>query len=265
MKITALVENESKCELKSVHGLSLYIETKKHKILFDLGPDDTLFENAKMRGIDLGVVDIVIISHGHSDHGGALEKFLELNFIAKIYVQKRAFEPYYSKSSSSKMYYIGLDEKYKNHPQVVLVDGDYEIDDELLLFTVKNRDKYYSNANDNLYAQKGKDEFEHEQNLIIREEKSALIMGCGHMGVVNIMEKADKYNPAVCVGGYHLHSPSGKNSASTELLNAIAMELKKYTQTAFYTCHCTGMEEFNYLSGKLSNLYYLHCGESIEV
>ncbi|GAA0797951.1 hypothetical protein GCM10008910_21560 [Faecalicatena orotica] len=47
MKITALVENESKCELKSKHGLSLYIETQKHKILFDIGPDRTLFENAK--------------------------------------------------------------------------------------------------------------------------------------------------------------------------------------------------------------------------
>ncbi|WP_242831347.1 hypothetical protein [Desulfitobacterium dehalogenans] len=53
MKITALVENQTKCELKAKHGLSLYIETQKHKILFDLGPDNTLFDNAKTRGIDL--------------------------------------------------------------------------------------------------------------------------------------------------------------------------------------------------------------------
>ena len=42
MKITALVENKSSCELAAVHGLSLYIETDRHKLLFDLGPDDTL-------------------------------------------------------------------------------------------------------------------------------------------------------------------------------------------------------------------------------
>lgn len=39
MKVTVLVENTSACELEATHGLSLYIETKKHKLLFDLGPD----------------------------------------------------------------------------------------------------------------------------------------------------------------------------------------------------------------------------------
>ena len=38
MIITALVENTTKSELKAKHGLSLYIETQKHKMLFDLGP-----------------------------------------------------------------------------------------------------------------------------------------------------------------------------------------------------------------------------------
>ena len=36
MKITALVENRSNCELKAVHGLSLYIETERHRLLFTL-------------------------------------------------------------------------------------------------------------------------------------------------------------------------------------------------------------------------------------
>lgn len=53
MKIISLVENTTKSELKAKHGLSLYIETKKHKILFDLGPDKTLFENAVKRNIDI--------------------------------------------------------------------------------------------------------------------------------------------------------------------------------------------------------------------
>lgn len=83
MKIISLVENTTKSELKAKHGLSLYIETKKHKILFDLGPDKTLFENAVKRNIDISKVDTVIISHGHIDHGGALKSFLEVNSSAK--------------------------------------------------------------------------------------------------------------------------------------------------------------------------------------
>lgn len=65
--------------------------------MFDLGSDETLFENASKRNIDLSKVDIVIISHGHVDHGGVLHKFLNINSTAKIYVQKKAFEPHYSK------------------------------------------------------------------------------------------------------------------------------------------------------------------------
>ena len=53
MRITALVENTSHCELKGVHGLSLYVETAGHRLLFDLGSDRTLLENAAKRGIDL--------------------------------------------------------------------------------------------------------------------------------------------------------------------------------------------------------------------
>lgn len=86
MKITSLVENISQCELKAKHGLSLYIETKEHKLLFDVGPDGTLFDNARKRGIDLAQIDTVIISHGHLDHAGALRDFLKLNTKAKVYI-----------------------------------------------------------------------------------------------------------------------------------------------------------------------------------
>ena len=42
MKITALLENTTRdTALTPKHGLSIYIETPKHKVLFDLGPDDT--------------------------------------------------------------------------------------------------------------------------------------------------------------------------------------------------------------------------------
>ena len=53
MKIISLVENRTKSDCMAKHGLSLYIETKTHKILFDLGPDNTLFDNAVRRNIDI--------------------------------------------------------------------------------------------------------------------------------------------------------------------------------------------------------------------
>lgn len=264
MKITALVENKSNCELTPVHGLALYIETERHKLLFDLGPDNTLVKNAEKRGIDLGQVDTVVISHGHFDHGGAMAAFLEVNHTAKIYVQRRAFEKHFSKSLGFIKVQVGLDRKLMEHPQVALVDGEYRIDEELLLFTVADTSKCHSTANDTLYDENGRDQFAHEQNLVVFGEKNALIMGCGHCGVVNILEQARKYRPCVCVGGYHLIVPVTKRSVPREILEEISGELKRYDMD-FYTCHCTGEEAFQYLAGRVPRMRYLSCGESIEV
>lgn len=264
MKITALVENKSHCSLKPTHGLSLYVETKEHKLLFDLGPDDTLLKNAEKQGVELGQVDIVIISHGHFDHGGAMAAFLGINHRAKIYIQRRAFEKHYSKSLGFIKAPIGLDRKLMEHPQVVLVDGEYRIDEELLLFTAAETKKFHSPANDTLYDENGLDQFAHEQDLMIFGEKKVLIMGCGHCGVVNILERAKEYAPQICVGGYHLMIPATKRSVPEEILEGIAGELSKYDMD-FFTCHCTGEAAYQFLSKKVSRMRYLSCGESIDV
>lgn len=76
MIITTLVENTTiSKEYKKKHGLCLHIKTREHSILFDVGPDDTFIKNTRKLNIDISDVDIVIISHGHNDHGGGLELF----------------------------------------------------------------------------------------------------------------------------------------------------------------------------------------------
>lgn len=84
-KITTLVEN---CvygrKLQAEHGLSLYIETAEHKLLFDTGASDLFISNARLLHIDLREVDYLILSHGHSDHTGGLRHFLELNTLQQL-------------------------------------------------------------------------------------------------------------------------------------------------------------------------------------
>ena len=59
MKITTLLENTSaRPELSAEHGLSLYIETAEHRILFDMGQTALFSHNASVLGIDLAAVDI---------------------------------------------------------------------------------------------------------------------------------------------------------------------------------------------------------------
>ncbi len=264
MKITTLVENQSNCDLKPTHGLSLYIETKKHKLLFDLGPDRILFENARKKGIRLEEVDTVVISHGHMDHGGALGHFLEINHKAKIYVQRKAFDPHYSKFLCFSIP-VGLDGKWKESGQVVLLDGDYTVDEELQLFVVPETGKCFSPANVKLFSKNGRDDFLHEHNLLISEKEKVLIMGCGHAGVVNILEKVKDEKPGYCIGGYHLMNPVLGKMVPETMLGDIAAELEKYPGMHFYTCHCTGKRAYEYLRSRVTDMNYLSCGETLTI
>lgn len=261
MRICSLVENTSNCGMRTAHGLSFYIETKNHRVLFDVGQDETIFENARKMNIQLEDVDIVVISHGHYDHGGALEKFLEINQTAKVYIQRKAFEPHFSERPEG-LKYIGLEPKLMDHPQIFfLLDGDYQIDQELSLFTVSDAKHHLSEANNVLYDENGLDQFEHEQNLEVNCDKKVLILGCGHCGIINILEKAGNYIPDVCIGGFHLSIPHLKRTVSESQLEEVACKLLEYHDTQFYTCHCTGIDAFVYLIEKCSNVHYLACGD----
>ncbi|PIP36079.1 MAG: hypothetical protein COS92_00170 [Desulfobacterales bacterium CG07_land_8_20_14_0_80_52_14] len=71
-RIITLVENTvpKGKGLIGEHGLSFFIEAGDRKILFDTGQGFALVKNAEVLGIDLSVVDVVVLSHGHYDHTG---------------------------------------------------------------------------------------------------------------------------------------------------------------------------------------------------
>lgn len=61
IKVVTLVENTTVSSLYNCkHGLSLYIETENHKILFDVGPNELFYENAQRLNINIGEVDILL-------------------------------------------------------------------------------------------------------------------------------------------------------------------------------------------------------------
>ncbi len=76
MIIKMLAENTAASgEFACEHGLSLHIETKGHRLLFDVGASGLFLENARKMGVVISDVDTLVISHGHYDHGGGLGAF----------------------------------------------------------------------------------------------------------------------------------------------------------------------------------------------
>ena len=84
--------------LETEHGLSILLETERHRILLDTGASDVFIRNAEKTSLDLSTVDYVFISHGHSDHAGGLKHFVKMNDKAKIIVSPDALKgKFYSK------------------------------------------------------------------------------------------------------------------------------------------------------------------------
>ena len=271
VKIITIVENTTKdAALKPKHGLCIYIKTLKHKVLFDLGPDDTYLYNAQKLGIDLAEIDAVVLSHGHKDHGGGLASFLKVNNKAKIFLHRQAFEPYYIKIWFAKIF-IGLNKDLAGNERFVLVDDTMRIDDNLFLFA--DVDGHFDTKSNRVMLKKTpdgftRDDFAHELNLIVTTEgQEALFSGCSHRGIANILNTAHKYRPAIhaVFGGFHLYNPATKATEPAEVAQRLAKELSA-REAVFYTGHCTGTKAFKIMRGLMGGqLQYLSTGSMIEL
>lgn len=240
MKITVLLENTA-CspEFVSAHGLSLLLETQEKKVLFDMGPDASFADNAEKLGVDLTQVDFAVLSHGHYDHGGGLQTFLEINDKAPVYINKNAFGLHYHGQEK----YIGLDPNLIGSKRFCYVDDVLALSDTMTLFSCNDKKLRFKINPYGLTMRKENvfypENFIHEQYLLVQEgERRILISGCSHKGILNL---AAWFKPDVLVGGFHF-----MKETNPVFLQEAAKELLSYP-TVYYTGHCTGQEQYQTL------------------
>lgn len=268
MKIVTLVENTCGYEgCIAEHGLSIYIETEKHKLLLDTGQTDAVVKNAEVLGVDLSLVDTVILSHGHYDHSGGILPFSQINHTAQIIMQRKATESHFNGER-----YIGIDKAILDLPNVRLIDGDVQLDDELFLFSGITGRRCYPQGNFKLSRmetrEKVPDDFAHEQCLVIKQDgKYWLLSGCSHNGILNIL---DRYReifgnaPDYVVTGFHMMKKDGEHTEDEKaIIIQTAQELLRL-DTFFYSGHCTGIPAFDLMKDIMGDqLIALHSGEQL--
>ncbi|MCI8294670.1 MAG: MBL fold metallo-hydrolase [Lachnospiraceae bacterium] len=282
MQITALVDNISyEQDLGAEHGLSLYIETGAHKILFDMGQTELFAENAEKLGIDLADVDMAVLSHGHYDHGGGLRRFLQINQKAPVYLSRYAFNLLYH----GPVKYIGLDQSIREEVtrtgRLRYTPEQMGIGERLTLYSCNDRKRISpldsagleveirgERSSDDLckgervpddlcMGERVPDDFCHEQYLLVEEEgRRILFSGCSHKGIFNIVEWL---RPDVLIGGFHF-----SKLPLDDTLAGYAQRLDR-TGTVFYTGHCTGKAQFDFMKGYMGKLHYLSVGQRIQV
>lgn len=256
MKVVTLLENDSpRKDLKSAHGLSMYIEANNHKILFDLGPNNYYLKNAKTLGIDLSQVDILIISHGHFDHGKGLDKFLKINKKATVYLSTAVFEKHL-KFSKGLYLPIGI-KKPKSLERIHYINLDEKISDGIKLYSNVEYIKQLIGDNSLMRELDGAyvpDNFDHEIYLVINEGKhKVLFSGCSHKGISNIIKSIqtrEQANFTHVLGGFHLSHYDNQDAVQASYLETLGDELLQ-NKAQYFSCHCTGKDAFSDLKKQM--------------
>jgi len=241
MRVTILVDNlAERGRLLAEHGFALHIETSAKRILFDTGASGTaLVHNAQRLGIDLSLVDELVLSHGHSDHTGGLGAFLALNSRASIRMSPAGWVPKYKGREA----YIGLPlarEAYEE--RVVPVEQPLWIAADVRVMTAAPILDQTDTHFEGMYVKEGQlfkqDEFQDELSLLIENaEYYGVVSACSHRGITNILEEATRLAgeaPAVVIAGMHLRQ------SSPEQIDPIVEGLASRGLVQFHSAHCSG-------------------------
>ncbi|MCI9121300.1 MAG: MBL fold metallo-hydrolase [Oscillibacter sp.] len=262
MKVITLLENTA-CgtHLTAARGLSLYVETKSHNILFDMGPGPEFLRNAAALGASIPAVDTAILSHGHSDHGGGLSAFCEENRQANIYLRQAALGAYYAVLPGQDPGYIGLPTGLERFQDRFVFTGEtHRLDEGILLFSGVEDDPSLRAKAPKLQEKTAggfrPDDFAHEQHLLVEEDGRALLLtGCGHLGILNTLRAAQAHLgrlPDVVCGGFHLFELAPGSRDAEDLIARTAACLAQ-GNTVYYTGHCTGEWAYSQLKAHLGD------------
>jgi 7,8-dihydropterin-6-yl-methyl-4-(beta-D-ribofuranosyl)aminobenzene 5'-phosphate synthase len=188
-------------------GFSCLVEGTAKTILFDTGTQpEVFFRNVEALDVDLGKVDLVVISHEHGDHTGSLARVLE---------QHRGLTVYHPVSFSGQF----VSSVREAGATSVPVTEPIEIIDDV-----------YSTG------EMGGDI--KEQSLILRTgDGLVVITGCSHPGIVEILEKTKQIldeDIFMVLGGFHLLRHSD------EEMVAIIEQFERLGVEKCGPTHCTG-------------------------
>jgi len=282
VRVSVLVENsalEEQCDVRAEFGLSLCVEHRGHRILFDTGTSGIFADNAEAMGIDLRDVDAAVLSHHHFDHGGGLERFFEVNERALLHLcESGGGEPTFQGPGGDKRSAdIDWDFLEKHRDRLKFVSGATEIAPGVFLLTKIGDAHERPPGNRHLFVHKDgvliPDSFDHELLMVVHDTDGMVVFtGCSHHGVLNMIDAAIDYFPGEPIkavfGGFHLIDLPIVNTmaGSRSQVEEIGRHILERVNGTVYTGHCTGEKAFGVLTGVMgTKLRSLPTGTVIEV
>ncbi len=269
MRVTSLIENSCPDEAGSLvpeFGLSMHLEHKGSRVLFDMGSSHAFADNAAQLDVDISAVDAAVISHQHFDHGGGLDRFLTVNSRAKVYLREAPLADRRFKAFAvlDRPIGIDLDLVERHRDRLEFVNGPREIVPGVFLLTAIGTTHQRPRGNRRLYVRRdtgfARDPFDHELLMVVRDDDGMVVFtGCSHSGVLNLIDAAIEAFPETPIkavfGGFHLIGLPFYDSmaASRREVEALGREILERVSGPVFTGHCTGKKAYPILEGVMGD------------
>ncbi len=255
LKITVLSTMLADGDELGEWGFAALIEADGRRILFDTGAkSDVVQKNLHTLKLDLSDVPDLVLSHWHWDHIGG---FMTLrrsamakqpSALARTHVAQGFFDSRVGTPPG-----VELNQMIRVRPEYEQTGGKFVVHAKPVELQPgvwltgpvprKHPERNWSGRTQIRSASGalGEDTLPDDMALVVNTEKGLVIVtGCGHAGVVNIIEHArGVVRPAkvhALIGGLHLFN------ASEAALTWTVGKLREFGVENLLGCHCTGIE-----------------------
>lgn len=234
MTLTVLTDNHAGTLTAAEHGLSYLVEHDGKRILFDTGQSDIFLTNGALMGVDPEDTDMIILSHGHYDHGNGL-RYLGGQYLL---CHPGCFVKRYGNKGKK---FIGLAESYdvlSSRFNMITTKQPFHVTDKITFLGEIPRLNRHESKETTFTFENGDPDYVVDDSALVLEltEGLFIITGCGHSGIINTIEYARKVtgieNIAGIAGGFHLKH---NNKQTKETINFLRSTGAKH----IYPSHCT--------------------------
>ena len=262
LKITILSTMLTEFRGKGEWGFAALVEADGRSLLFDTGArPSTVLENAAELGIDLSIVDTVVLSHNHWDHTGGLVTLRQTlrarnaSALQSAHVGKGIFLPrtFDAQSISSLppmpteflVSVLHVRDRYQAlGGRFIVHDKPHALHPGMWITGPIQRTHPERNWTPFMRIQTSdslvEDTIPEDQALVLNTSQGLVVIaGCGHAGIVNTMEYARSLvgeTPIhAVIGGFHLMSLSDEKVEST------GARMRALGAQHVLGAHCTGI------------------------
>ena len=259
--IKVVVDNNAADGFMAEHGFSVWIDNGSDQILLDCGQGDALVHNLSLFGKSVADVSKLVISHGHYDHTGAIDKVLKSSKLLTVYAHTDIYEKRYSIHDGKPAKDISIKSEQRHLLQQFptankrLTNSPVEVSGQVFATGEIPRNTSYEDTGGPFYLDECKetpDLIYDDQSIYINTKNGAvLITGCCHSGIVNTMDYVTRVfnqNIHMVIGGLHLVN------ATDERINKTIDAFRQFGVEKLIPCHCTGEYAISRMQQELGNM-----------